>query len=416
MDWEVATMFAWGRRNPGKVTVNLGGGDELVYDIGSKSSTGTRYYTMPGGITLVRQGPTKLTYQFTDHHNTGTLSIDSASTTETRRWTDPFGAVRGSGAANSWAGDKGFVGGLKDDTTGFTNLGARQYQPSTGRFLSPDPLILPEDPQQWNAYAYSNNNPVDKTDPTGMALEECASGMASCSNMGTKVEGVGENYQKIVEQIKAEEPVRQKGYQKFLQHQDAQKLIKQARRNYGLEQLKKYNARTSYPFVWDKDGTHPKAKKGDDIAAPAEMDLCYSRIWECGQAFLFKMTADELKHKEYPAVPKNRDTDESNAFHHAVWQGMLAYHFGTDAAWQWADAHEAYHSKDEQEDHIADLVNNVKGRAIGEAARQKFGPPELVSWDIGPSPAMTYIVDMARAYLADGNYARRSDFEDWEKG
>ncbi|MFF2746999.1 hypothetical protein ACFVVA_15805 [Kitasatospora sp. NPDC058048] len=61
-------------------------------------------------------------------------------------------------------------------------------------------------------------------------------------------------------------------------------------------------------------------------------------------------------------------------------------------------------------------MNNVKGRAIGEAAREKFGPPELVSWDIRQSPAMTYIIDMAREYLTDGNYARRSDFDDWEKG
>ncbi|MEV7601815.1 RHS repeat-associated core domain-containing protein [Kitasatospora sp. NPDC089797] len=155
------------RRNPGSVTVNLGD-DELVYDTNAKSSSGSRYYTLPGGVALVRQGPTKLTFQFTDHHNTGTLSIDSATTGENRRWTDPFGALRGSGTANSWAGDKGFVGGLKDDATGFTNLGARQYQPSTGRFLSPDPLLAANDPQQWNSYAYSHNNPVNRADPSGL--------------------------------------------------------------------------------------------------------------------------------------------------------------------------------------------------------------------------------------------------------
>ncbi|MFE7637890.1 RHS repeat domain-containing protein [Kitasatospora sp. NPDC057518] len=404
------------RRNPGKVTVNLGGGDELVYDTGSKTSTGTRYYTMPGGVTLVRQGPTKLTYQFSDHHNTGTLSIDSATSTETRRWTDPFGVLRGSGAANSWAGDKGYVGGLKDDATGFTNLGARQYQPGTGRFLSPDPLILPEDPQQWNAYAYSNNNPVDKTDPTGMALEECANGMAKCSNMGTKIEGFGENYPAIVKQIKAEEPIRQFRYQLYLEVQKAQEMMRLARRNYGLSELKKYNQKTKYPYTWDENGEHPKAKKKDDLVAPAEWDLCKTHLLECGQAALIKYTADDLKYTEYPDVPKGRDSDESNAFHHAVWQGLLTYNFGEQAAWEWADAHEAYGSKDSQEDHIADLMNNVKGRAIGQAAREKFGPPELASWDIRPSPAMTYIIDSAREYLASGNYARRSDFDDWEKG
>ncbi|MFD5918373.1 hypothetical protein ACFVYP_17745 [Kitasatospora sp. NPDC058201] len=67
------------RRNPGKVTVNLGGGDELSYNTGSGASTGTRYYTVPGGMTLVRQGPTKLTYHFADHHGTNSLSIDRNS-------------------------------------------------------------------------------------------------------------------------------------------------------------------------------------------------------------------------------------------------------------------------------------------------------------------------------------------------
>ncbi|MGW2995187.1 RHS repeat-associated core domain-containing protein [Streptomyces sp. NPDC001193] len=35
-------------------------------------------------------------------------------------------------------------------------MGAREYDPTTGRFLSPDPIIDGGDLQQWNAYAYSN--------------------------------------------------------------------------------------------------------------------------------------------------------------------------------------------------------------------------------------------------------------------
>ncbi|WP_305068068.1 RHS repeat domain-containing protein [Kitasatospora sp. A2-31] len=208
------------RRNPGKVTVNLGGGDELTYDTNSKTSTGTRYYTIPGGITLVRQGPDKLSYQFSDHHGTNSLSIDRDSLTESRRTTDPFGVSRGPGSLTTpWSGDKGFVNGLKDDATGFTNLGARQYQPTTGRFLSPDPIMTPEDPQQWNAYGYSNSNPVNKADPSGLALEECASGMYRCSNNGTKIEGDGPNHDKIVAQVQAEAPLRQVAFQRFLRAQ-----------------------------------------------------------------------------------------------------------------------------------------------------------------------------------------------------
>ncbi|MFF3110274.1 RHS repeat-associated core domain-containing protein [Kitasatospora sp. NPDC057904] len=137
----------------------------------SQTSTGTRYYAIPGGITLVRQGPTKLTHRFSDTHGSNTLSIDSATTSGTRRSFDPFGAARGAGSLSTpWSGNKGFVNGLKDDTTGFTNLGARQYQPTTGRFLSPDPILDAKDPLQRNAYAYSNNNPVNRSGPNSLIV------------------------------------------------------------------------------------------------------------------------------------------------------------------------------------------------------------------------------------------------------
>ncbi|MEV7601658.1 polymorphic toxin-type HINT domain-containing protein [Kitasatospora sp. NPDC089797] len=162
------------RRDPGKTTINLGG-DELVYDTNANTVTGIRSYQIPGGITLVRQGGNS-TYQIADHHGTGTFAIDGTTLTETRRPSDPFGNPRGT-QPTTWAGDKGFVGGTKDDATGLTNLGARQYQPTTGRFLSVDPLIDLADPQQWNPYAYSNNNPVNLSDPTGLA--PCSTGMAT---------------------------------------------------------------------------------------------------------------------------------------------------------------------------------------------------------------------------------------------
>ncbi|MEU5385602.1 polymorphic toxin-type HINT domain-containing protein [Kitasatospora cineracea] len=161
------------RHDPGKTTITLGG-DELLYDTTTKTSTGVRYYQIPGGITLVRQGG-KSTYQVGDNHGTSTLALDGTTLAETRRLTDPFGNPRGT-QPTGWAGDHGYVGGTKDDATGLTNLGAREYQPTTGRFLSPDPLMTPANPQQWNGYAYSNNDPVNLSDPTGMCPRDLCDG------------------------------------------------------------------------------------------------------------------------------------------------------------------------------------------------------------------------------------------------
>ncbi|MDQ0313352.1 RHS repeat-associated protein [Kitasatospora herbaricolor] len=175
------------RRNPGKTTITLGA-DELTVDTSTnpKTLTGTRYYPTPGGLTTVRTGagtaPGALVVQTADHHGTGTTSIDRNTLTTTRRPTDPFGNPRGTQPApGTWAGNKGFVGGTKDDTTGLTNLGARQYDPTTGRFITPDPIIDAGDPQQWNAYTYSNNDPVNLSDPSGLRPEGVCGGFGTCT-------------------------------------------------------------------------------------------------------------------------------------------------------------------------------------------------------------------------------------------
>lgn len=170
------------RRDPGTTTLNLGN-DELVLNTATDTVTDTRTYQLPNGLTAVRQGST-LTWQVADQNGTATLALDSATLAETRRRADPFGQPRGT-LPGSWAGDHGFVGGTQDPATGLTNLGAREYQPSTGRFLNPDPLLDAAQPQQWNGYSYGNNDPVNESDPLGTdppgTQGTCAYDLSLCS-------------------------------------------------------------------------------------------------------------------------------------------------------------------------------------------------------------------------------------------
>ncbi|GAA2833262.1 RHS repeat-associated core domain-containing protein [Kitasatospora paracochleata] len=167
------------RRDPGKTTLNLGL-DELTLDTSSGSMSDVRTYAGSGGITVTRvtaaTGGGKLVYQCSDPHGTNGVQIDTdAGQTVTRRPTDPFGNPRGTQPAQgSWAGDKGFVGGTKDDATGLTNLGAREYDPVHGRFLNPDPLLDALNPQQWNGYVYSDNDPINGSDPSGLFCDGCS--------------------------------------------------------------------------------------------------------------------------------------------------------------------------------------------------------------------------------------------------
>ncbi|WP_405960541.1 RHS repeat-associated core domain-containing protein [Streptomyces sp. NBC_00024] len=139
----------------------------------TKALSGTRSYTAGSTTLAVRTSAagvsgTKLTFLAGNHQGTSSLAIASDTLAFVKRYTKPFGAPRGT-ASGSWPDDKGFLGRPSDQTTGLTQLGARQYDPATGRFLSVDPLLEPDKPQTLNGYAYSSNSPITNSDPTGMS-------------------------------------------------------------------------------------------------------------------------------------------------------------------------------------------------------------------------------------------------------
>ncbi|MFI9062641.1 polymorphic toxin-type HINT domain-containing protein [Streptomyces sp. NPDC053429] len=159
------------RRDPTSTTLNLGA-DQITVDTATGKVSDVRTYGAPGGMAVTRTttgGTSTLAYQASDHHGTNGVQFNASDLSQVRRPTDPFGNDRGTQPApGAWAGDKGFVGGTKEKATGLTLLGAREYDPTTARFISPDPLIDAGDPQQWNAYGYSNNDPVNGSDPSGL--------------------------------------------------------------------------------------------------------------------------------------------------------------------------------------------------------------------------------------------------------
>jgi len=65
-----------------------------------------------------------------------------------------------------------FTGHERDPETGLDYMMARYYQANLGRFMAVDPSgrsIVRENPQSWNRYSYSLNNPLRYTDPDGKA-------------------------------------------------------------------------------------------------------------------------------------------------------------------------------------------------------------------------------------------------------
>ncbi|WP_309228132.1 RHS repeat domain-containing protein [Streptomyces lunaelactis] len=159
------------KNGDGSSTLTLPGGNELHLAAGG-AKTGTRYYTHNGETVAVRSGA-DISYLLSDHQGTAMTAIAIGTLAITRRKQLPFGGLRSQQSAAF--GTRGFVGGT-NDPTGLTHLGAREYDPILGRFVSVDPVIDHGDPAQMNAYSYAHNNPLTKSDPDGLRPDGPAGG------------------------------------------------------------------------------------------------------------------------------------------------------------------------------------------------------------------------------------------------
>lgn len=153
------------RTTPDGTTTLYIGGQEI--DLKAGDTTGTRRYYTHNGHTVAIRTETGLTWQTSDRQGSTQLQLAPGATTPARIYTDPYGQLRpGSDTA---ATDRSWLGKTADPTTGLTHLGHRYYNPTTGRFLTPDPLNNQATTQSPNPYAYANNNPNTYTDKNGLA-------------------------------------------------------------------------------------------------------------------------------------------------------------------------------------------------------------------------------------------------------
>ncbi|MFI6249984.1 polymorphic toxin-type HINT domain-containing protein [Streptomyces sp. NPDC051016] len=133
-----------------------------------------RYYSQAGAPTVMRHatgsGASELSVQVTDQNGTAYANVTLASGNKVKfSKTDPFGVERSE--STTWRSHQSYVGGDEDASGGLVHLGAREYDPATGRFISPDPVLDLADPVQMNGYVYCENNPVTFADPSGLASE-----------------------------------------------------------------------------------------------------------------------------------------------------------------------------------------------------------------------------------------------------
>jgi RHS repeat-associated protein len=112
---------------------------------------------------------TPLQYVFDALGNTDSL-LDSAQVITDTHTYHAFGTLKASTGTTTnfftWIGQRGY---FREIETGEYALGLRQYQPNQARFKGPDPLSWQPDP---NTYRYAENNPINRTDPSGMVAAD----------------------------------------------------------------------------------------------------------------------------------------------------------------------------------------------------------------------------------------------------
>ena len=123
--------------------------------------------------TVRSNGTTATQYLHRDHLGSITAITDATGKVIEQQNYDAWGKRRTSDwrAINSAITSvvrRGYTGHEQLDEVGLIHMNGRVYDPTLGRFLSPDPFIqAPEFSQSLNRYSYVLNNPLSLTDPSG---------------------------------------------------------------------------------------------------------------------------------------------------------------------------------------------------------------------------------------------------------
>lgn len=113
-------------------------------------------------------------YYIDDHLGNTHLITDSLGNVLHEESRYPYGLKR---EAKGEAADYVYTGKEYDEETGLIYFGGRYYSPQLGRWLTPDPLFLENEPKklvesplEFNLYSYVRNNPVTFVDEKGFKL------------------------------------------------------------------------------------------------------------------------------------------------------------------------------------------------------------------------------------------------------
>jgi len=153
-------------------------GDDYEKIINDNGTKGIHYISSPKGICAAieinQDNEISIKYILTDNLGSFQVVTDQNGNLLEELSFDSWGRRRN---PSTWSRedvptefifDRGFTGHEHMDVFRLINMNGRIYDPITGRYLSPDPLIQsPDFSQSLNRYSYCMNNPLTFKDPNG---------------------------------------------------------------------------------------------------------------------------------------------------------------------------------------------------------------------------------------------------------
>ena len=167
------STMGWGTRH--QVYSRTG---DLLYVEDSGANQRTEFFHLNGTLVAERTRPigneaATVSYLHSDHRGTPTVKTSSIGTRTYRSRLMPYGTPYD----GIYRDGPGFTKHATDEVGSMVYMQQRYYDPAMPRFISPDPVDVRWD--NFNRYAYANNNPYTFVDPDGRE-SACFSNRAGC--------------------------------------------------------------------------------------------------------------------------------------------------------------------------------------------------------------------------------------------
>ena len=376
------------KRDDSNGTVHYLGGYERKLAADSNSpETITKYYSASLGAmsrpVAFRRGGT-LHWVGADHLGGTIRVLDSSFAAVDGMRYKPYGEDRDTGSSLNT--DRKFTGQTEDEAAGLYWYASRAYDPTIGRFVSPDSIVPdPENPQSLNRYSYVYNNPLGYVDPSGNSAEWFDK---AWYDEFRSVHGEDPDEHDIkyrYHSMKATSQGDVWSLDIWMTHPSntnpAPAPTSENPRTPILNALKEVN--TSMISAGEK------LQRPDKIARNTYKE--FLKLTAGAEA----TAASELK------FPDGDDRSEKNAFKHAYWSALMTAIAGPELAKEITDEHEEWNMVHAQEpiDLAMDLINNEIGRDIGSSGVLGIVPR---TWLYAPLPMREYLIRMTSLAINQG--------------